>query len=168
MKNYYYADQHNIQQGPFDLEELRTKPINRNTLVWHSGLSQWTLASQVKELSDLFEHIPPTLNVPAGTPSTPTSSLPPRTWLIEAILVTICCCTPLGIVGIVYAAGVESKWRRGMYAEALQASAEAGRWVKIGFGIGICIYLIGILSMFVFPLSSLGFPFFMHHPFWHV
>ncbi|MES2882212.1 MAG: CD225/dispanin family protein, partial [Bacteroidota bacterium] len=37
----------------------------------------------------------------------------PKNWLVESILVTIFCCLPFGIVGIVNAAQVNSKFAAG-------------------------------------------------------
>ena len=175
MKSYYYADSNNIQQGPFDLDELKQKPITRNTLVWHSGLDQWTLASGVKELEDFFANTPPVLNptpdhsaLPgAGNPAM--GGLPPRTWLVESILVMICCFPPLGLVGLIYAAGVEQKWRRGLYAQALHDSNEAGKWTKIGFWIGIAGYILSMLFFGLLPFIGFSVPIFtlMHFPIWN-
>ena len=72
-------------------------------------------------------------------------STPPKNWLVESILVTIFCCLPFGIAGIVFASQVNSKWSTGDYAGAMQASKDAGRWTKIGFWIGIAQAVVGIL-----------------------
>ncbi|MEP6952138.1 MAG: CD225/dispanin family protein [Ginsengibacter sp.] len=72
----------------------------------------------------------------------------PKNWLVESILVTIFCCLPFGIAGIVFASQVNSKYQTRDYAGALQASKEAAKWTKIGFFIGlagIVIYIIVIL-----------------------
>ena len=72
----------------------------------------------------------------------------PKNWLVESILVTIFCCLPFGIAGIVFASQVNSKYQTGDFAGALVASKEAGKWTKIGFWIGlagIVIYIIVIL-----------------------
>ena len=78
------------------------------------------------------------------------SSTPPKNWLVESILVTIFCCLPFGIAGIVFASQVSSKWGSGDYAGAQKASQEAGKWTKIGFfvGIGFCVlYLIAVFGL---------------------
>ncbi len=72
---------------------------------------------------------------------------PPKNWLVESILVTIFCCLPFGIVGIINAANVSSRWSSGDYAGAERASKEAGKWTKIGFYIGIAILVIYIALM---------------------
>jgi hypothetical protein len=50
---------------------------------------------------------------------------PPPNFLIPAILVTIFCCLPGGIVAIVFASQVNSKWAAGDAAGARDASRKA-------------------------------------------
>ncbi|GHT03812.1 hypothetical protein AGMMS49525_09480 [Bacteroidia bacterium] len=75
---------------------------------------------------------------------------PPKTWLTQSILVTLFCCLPLGIVGIVNASKVESRFYAGEIEEANRLSAQAGKWTKLGFWIGLigmtiyCIFMIAI------------------------
>lgn len=73
----------------------------------------------------------------------------PKSWLAESILVTLFCCLPLGIVGIVKAAKVNSLWAQGEHEAAEEASASAGKWTKIGFGIGLGIIVLYLLFVFV-------------------
>ncbi|PKP44294.1 MAG: hypothetical protein CVT96_02075 [Bacteroidetes bacterium HGW-Bacteroidetes-13] len=72
---------------------------------------------------------------------------PPKTWLVESILVTIFCCLPFGIAGIVNAANVESRFNAGDTEGSLRASQQAGKWTKIGFFIGISVYLLYVVLM---------------------
>jgi len=58
MDSYFFHDG-NEQYGPFTLEELKEKSIKRETRVWKSGLRDWTRASELPELSSLFENTPP-------------------------------------------------------------------------------------------------------------
>ena len=71
----------------------------------------------------------------------------PKNWLVESILVTIFCCLPFGIVGIINAANVNSRFDAGDLDGAVRASSEAGKWTKIGFFIGIAIGVIYALLM---------------------
>lgn len=73
----------------------------------------------------------------------------PKNWLVESILVTLFCCLPFGIVGIVNAANVNSKYAMGDFAGAQAASAAAGKWTKIGFFVGIGVYVLYILFFVV-------------------
>ncbi len=83
--------------------------------------------------------------------------MPPKNWLVESILVTLFCCLPFGIAGIVFAAQVNSKWAAGDYAGAQQSSKDAAKWTKIGFFIGIAWIVLYLIAVFVFGFGSLWF-----------
>ena len=70
----------------------------------------------------------------------------PPNYLVQSILITICCCLPLGIVALVFAAQVNSKYAQGDYAGALESSNKAKLFCWIGFGIGIAAQLIWLLT----------------------
>ena len=70
---------------------------------------------------------------------------PPKSWLVESILVTILCCLPLGIVGIVNATRVESRFYAGDIAGANQAAADAAKWTKIAFFAGIAVVICYVI-----------------------
>jgi hypothetical protein len=89
--------------------------------------------------------------------NTPTSQFPPKTWLVESILVTLFCCLPFGIVGIVNAANVESRFRAGDVTGAESASKEAGRWTKIGFFVGLGAIVLYFLLIFAGVLVGFSF-----------
>ena len=63
-------------------------------------------------------------------------------YLVQAILVTIFCCLPFGIVSIVYAAQVNGKIARGDIEGGMRSSEQAKLWAWVSFGIGIAIYAI--------------------------
>jgi len=84
------------------------------------------------------------------------ASNPPKNWLVESILVTIFCCLPFGIVGIVNASQVNSRFSAGDHEGAMRASQEAGKWTKIGFFIGLSLLAIYLLG-FVFGYSTFTF-----------
>lgn len=70
---------------------------------------------------------------------------PPPNYLVFAILTTIFCCQILGIVSIVFAAQVNSKWNSGDTQGALDASRNAKMWAWIAFGSGLVIALVATL-----------------------
>jgi Interferon-induced transmembrane protein len=58
-------------------------------------------------------------------------------YLVQAVLVTLCCCLPLGIVAIIKASQVNTLLAKGDYDQAVAASEEAKKWCWIAFGLGI-------------------------------
>jgi hypothetical protein len=82
---------------------------------------------------------------------------PPENNLVWAILATVMCCLPLGIVAIVKANQVNTLWFQGYHAEAHRAADEARKWAMwsaISFGILIALYLVFVVVMFVFVGAS--------------
>jgi 4-amino-4-deoxy-L-arabinose transferase-like glycosyltransferase len=77
-------------------------------------------------------------------------------WLVEAILVTILCCLPFGVVGIIYAAQVNTKQQAGDSEGAEKARKEAAKWTKIGFWIGIGVIVLYMLFWLVLGISFFG------------
>lgn len=86
--------------------------------------------------------------------TTPTAARP-KNWLVESILVTIFCCLPFGIVGIVNAANVNSRFDVGDVVGAERASKEAGKWTKIGFFIGLAGVVLYIIFILMFGMAAL-------------
>ncbi|MDB5257620.1 MAG: hypothetical protein JWM14_2315 [Chitinophagaceae bacterium] len=62
----YHIHTGTVQEGPFDIEELKEKKILQTTPIWHEGLTEWTTAGKIEELRDLFKEVPPPFktNVP--------------------------------------------------------------------------------------------------------
>ncbi len=70
---------------------------------------------------------------------------PPKNWLVESILATVLCCLPLGIIGIVNAASVESKFARGDVDGANKAAQTAKTMVLISAISGAVIVVLYLL-----------------------
>lgn len=151
MRKYFYTDGTN-NFGPFTYEELREKNITRETYIWFQGLGEWSLAGKVAELNDLFKLVPPPraesnatyieriLNQPipkVDNDSYATRQTPPKTWLVESILATLFCCLPFGIVGIINAAKVESRFYAEDFEGATRYSDNAKKWATISFWLGL-------------------------------
>jgi hypothetical protein len=88
----------------------------------------------------------------AGMPAEPISN-----HLVEAILVTLFCCIPFGIVAIVFAAQVNSKIAAGDVQGALDASHKAQTWTWVSFICGLIPAILGFLVV-IFQ-TALGFRF---------
>jgi hypothetical protein len=42
------------QEGPFDLDDLKSKVISKDTPIWHEGLNDWTTIDKIDELKDII------------------------------------------------------------------------------------------------------------------
>lgn len=74
----------------------------------------------------------------------------PKNYLVESILVRILCCLPLGIVGIIFASQVNTKYDSGDIEGAIKASKDAKKFMTWGLIAGIIVvvlYLIFILGL---------------------
>lgn len=69
----------------------------------------------------------------------------PDTNLVWAILCTVLCCLPLGIVAIVKSTSVKKLWNQGRYDEAQKAANDAKKFSIWG---GV-LYLIFIVLYFI-------------------
>ena len=140
--------------GPYTLEELQAQDITPKTKVWFKDLEEWTPAADIPALRFLFEeHTPPLhatpppfnphhpASVPGSAPfgqtSQPFISQPgfspdttkcPPTYLAFAIITTLCCALPVGIVAIYYASKVSSYYHTGNFPAAQRASNRAMYW----------------------------------------
>jgi len=96
--------------------------------------------------------VPPQQPPPPPQPGTQPSYAPQSSqaevpnYLVQAILTTVFCCLPLGIVSIVYAAQVNGKVAAGDHAGALESSRNAKRWAWISFGAGL-VLIVGYLIL---------------------
>ena len=84
------------------------------------------------------------------------NSYPPKNHLVEAILVTLFCCLPFGIVGIINAARVENAFYSGDEMEAERLSREALKWSKIGLFTALGVYVLYFLFIVLFGLAAAG------------
>ena len=83
---------------------------------------------------------------PGGYPAPP-----PPNHLVMAIVTTVACCLPLGIVSLVYSNKVNTLWQTGRHAEAIEASNKAKTWwimSIVGFFVVAIIYVI-VIFVFV-------------------
>jgi hypothetical protein len=138
------------EYGPVSVETLqqwiREGRANAQTQVQREGSVGWTALGLLSEFSQ-------TLGTPGAPPAAPATlptmaSIPPGqqipNYLVQAILVTLCCCLPGGIAAIVYASQVSSKQAAGDIAGAQDSSQKAKMWCWISLGVGLVLNVIGI------------------------
>jgi hypothetical protein len=74
---------------------------------------------------------------------------PPNNQLAWAIISTLLCCLPLGVVSIVKAANVNTLWYQGQYAAALESAESAKRWAiwsAVASGSVFVLYFLVVFS----------------------
>lgn len=70
--------------------------------------------------------------------------------LVWAILSTLFCCLPFGIVSIVFAAQVDSKYNAGDYAGSVSASENARKWAIISAVVALVLTALWFLFVLSF------------------
>ncbi len=75
--------------------------------------------------------------------SVPAEAIP--NYLVQAILATLFCCLPFGIVAVVFAAQVNSRVAAGDVPGALDASGKARTWAWVAFLCGLISSILTFL-----------------------
>ena len=81
---------------------------------------------------------------------------PPPNYLVWAILSTIFCCLPFGVVSIVFAAQVNSKWQSGDYTGARLSSKNARLWAILALVAGIVVLSVWSILAIVIGIGGIG------------
>jgi Interferon-induced transmembrane protein len=90
-----------------------------------------------------------TTNNPVGTP--------PDNNLVWAILSTVLCCLPLGIVSIIKSAKVKELWAAGNHEGAQKAADDAKKYAIWGAVIGLVALGLYVLLVVVIGVAGGGF-----------
>ena len=88
---------------------------------------------------------PPFTPAPAPQPPVPSH-------MAKAILTTLFCCLPFGIVAIVKASKVDSLLAAGLRDEAIQASKEADNWGNWSM---LASLIIGVVCVLIRAVASI-------------
>lgn len=78
----------------------------------------------------------------------------PNNYLALAIITTVACCMPLGIVSIIQSTQVDNLYNQGKYQEAEDKSKSAKTWALVGL-IGMGVFWIFYI-IFIFFVSVAG------------
>jgi hypothetical protein len=167
MSDWFY-EYNGEAEGPVDerniLRMIENGTIRADTGLWCQGMNDWQPAASVDAFSNEFQQPPPLpanqsysaepppMKSSGGSTSGSGSShregepnIPSH--MTKAVLTTLFCCLPLGIVAIVKASGVSSALRHGNYQEARQLSSEAETWANRSIGIGLVLGVIYFFAM---------------------
>jgi hypothetical protein len=83
------------------------------------------------------------ISTPYGTRPVMTGAAVPN-HMVWAVLVTLFCFLPTGIVAIVFASQVSSKLAAGDYAGAVEASNKAKMWSIVSVVVGVLLFVLVI------------------------
>lgn len=167
----YWINHNGVQSGPVDLDAMKQMGLTSAAYVWHEGLADWVKITQLPELQGVYEMVvePATMGQ-TYQPQQPVAEQPlqqpapqqpqyaeqpqqpepcPPTNLVWAIISTVLCCIPTGIVAIFYALKVSNKYREGDIEGAKRAS-EVGAWWCIA------TIILGIISQPFLSLLTMG------------
>lgn len=143
MKNYNIAragQQIGVESEDTIPAKLASGELRADDLGWTTGMTNWLPLSQLFPAGAAMPP-PPAPSVPMAAPAYSHTAQPvgpkPSSGLVGAILVTLFCCLPLGIVAIVFAAQVDSKYSVGDYEGAQKSASRAKTFMWWGFGIGL-------------------------------
>ena len=149
----YWLHRDGQRYGPYEKSTLQkylaTKNASRKDRIQGDDSRKWTTVGQL--LGDAS--VGGTEN--QGPPTRETSIDPqkrfrppkPESPMVWAVLATLCCCLPFGVVAIVFAAQIDSKYAAGDYNGAIESADKAKTWCWIAFGVGLVVQtLIGILQ----------------------
>jgi len=148
----------NRKTGPMSLEELRRIPLQRDSLVWHSGLPSWRQARFIDELADILP--PDGITTAKANPyimsatseqtvtTGPVAVEPkPPTYLAWCIVAICICSTIPAIVALIYALKVSSAYACRNYSGARKASEMAGLWLATSITLGVIAIPFFFVSM---------------------
>jgi hypothetical protein len=162
----YHIARNQEKLGVYSEDEVRARiqsgELRPTDLAWCEGMPAWRPVGEVFAISPTPPPVPgPAVQAPS--PSVPVSpTVKPSNHLIWAILATLFCCLPFGIVSIVYASQVDSKFHSGDIAGAEKASKRALTWVWVSLGAGVLGSILWVVVMFAFgslgALSGAGLP----------
>lgn len=79
---------------------------------------------------------------------------PPDNNLVWAILCTVLCCLPLGIVAIIKSSNVNTLWAQGNYEAAQKAADDAKKYSIWGAAITAILLILYVLFIVVLGLGG--------------
>jgi hypothetical protein len=89
-----------------------------------------------------------------GAPQGP----PPDNNLVWAILSTVLCCLPLGIVAIIKSTQVSTLWAQGQFAEAQKSAEDAKKFAMWGAIAGVVVILAYVIFFVVLGTAASTLP----------
>lgn len=152
QKYFVAPPQQSVEESPVSDNQLEREPETYQKVETENELATDELIEPEREpvieepIDEPKKVVPPiftpdsshndTARQSMGMPPHPDVKCPP-TYLVWAILTTLCCCQPFGVVAIIYAVNVKSKYDRGDVEGAKKNSERAALWVILAFVVGL-------------------------------
>lgn len=147
-------------QGPFFVDQITCRnDFNEKMPVWSPSMDDWSEAGNVEAFASALqqrvadyvevdvENVEPqtVIEEPKQSPSPqwvrPADEIDgvkkPPSYLGWSVAMTVCCCLPAGVIGIIYSSMVGQKWMRGDVEGALKASERAQWSIIVAFVLGL-------------------------------
>jgi hypothetical protein len=131
------------EYGPATADQIREwiqqKRLGPQSMVLKEGATEWRPLSAFPEFTfppGPGATPPPILGTPYNT-GLPYQQQEIKTYLIPSIFVTLCCCLPLGLVAVYFAATSMSRKSAGDFEGARKAADNARLWCIIALIAGI-------------------------------
>lgn len=158
MENeFYYLDDARQPQGPLSFEALKEKVqaghLPPQVQVARKGDARWVTFA---ELSALPQPCSAGVSALPVAPGAQGGVMPPKpdNNLVWAILCTVLCCLPLGVVAIIKASAVDGLYAQGRYEEALQSARSARNWSIWGAAAFFVITVFYVLALVAAAVSG--------------
>ena len=154
----YWINHNGVQSGPVELEALKEMGLTSEAYVWREGMADWVKITLMPELQGMYAMADqpaapqpgmaaapqqpeavtgdPIGQQPQYGPVQPAEPCPP-TNMVWAVLATIFCCVPFGIVAIVFANQVSKCYLAGDLEGAKSASETGAWWCIAAITIGV-------------------------------
>ena len=183
----YYIYRNGRQEGPYEAQTIVNMHLSNDTYVWNETMKDWQPITTVPELLQQTPPPSYQPNygqqnygqqnygqqnygqqnygqqnynpAPAyATNQGQSSRVPcPSTHMALAIITTIMCCLPTGIVAIMKSTKVESLYHAGQYDEAVSASKSALNWSIAGIVLSSIFCIAYILMVVVFGIAAVNY-----------
>ena len=91
-----------------------------------------------------------------GAAGQPAYTPPPGNNMVWAILTTLFCCLPFGIVSIVYASKVDNLWALGNHQAALDAKRKSKNWAIAAAVSAVVVTILYVILIVVMGVGLAG------------
>jgi hypothetical protein len=124
-----------VQQAPVQPEPVQQVPVQQAPIQQNLGYQTPNYQAQNR-----YQTVPPSNN------------------LAWAIVSTVLCCVPLGIVAVYFSSKVDRLWFSGDHVGAVDAADKAKKWAIAAIVVGVIFYTLYILFNIYIAMSTSSYP----------